>query len=107
MVRIALPLLLAIAACAEGQLPSRDAKDPRNPNAPEGAIVSPSGDAPRVADDGGVYACPMHPEVTSDKPGKCPKCGMTLVKTKMYSCPMHPEVVSSKPGKCPKCGMDL
>lgn len=27
-----------------------------------------------------LYACPMHPEVTSDKPGKCPKCGMTLVK---------------------------
>ena len=25
------------------------------------------------------YACPMHPEVTSDKPGNCPKCGMTLV----------------------------
>ncbi|MCY7291742.1 MAG: hypothetical protein LH615_06110 [Ferruginibacter sp.] len=23
----------------------------------------------------------MHPEVKSDKPGKCPKCGMELVKT--------------------------
>ena len=21
------------------------------------------------------YSCPMHPEVKSDKPGKCPKCG--------------------------------
>jgi hypothetical protein len=29
-----------------------------------------------------VYTCPMHPEVTSDKPGKCPKCGMDLVKKK-------------------------
>src|SRR3546814_13974860 len=25
------------------------------------------------------YVCPMHPEVVSDKPGKCPKCGMDLV----------------------------
>ncbi len=24
-----------------------------------------------------------------------------------YYCPMHPEVVSDEPGKCPKCGMDL
>jgi len=26
------------------------------------------------------YTCTMHPEVISNKPGKCPKCGMTLVK---------------------------
>ena len=28
----------------------------------------------------GNYTCSMHPEVKSDKPGKCPKCGMELVK---------------------------
>ncbi len=28
----------------------------------------------------GIYTCSMHPEVKSDKPGKCPKCGMELVK---------------------------
>lgn len=27
-----------------------------------------------------VYTCPMHPEVTSAKPGTCTKCGTTLVK---------------------------
>jgi len=27
----------------------------------------------------GYYTCPMHPEVHSDKPGNCPKCGMALV----------------------------
>ena len=26
-----------------------------------------------------VYCCPMHPEIQSRKPGKCPKCGMDLV----------------------------
>lgn len=28
------------------------------------------------------YVCPMHPEVTSDSPSKCPKCGMDLEKQK-------------------------
>jgi len=26
-----------------------------------------------------LYTCPMHPEIISDKPGQCPKCGMNLV----------------------------
>jgi hypothetical protein len=57
-----------------------------------------------------IYTCPMHPEVMTDKPGSCPKCGMTLVKKKVdkvYTCTMHPEVISDKPGNCPKCGMKL
>jgi RND family efflux transporter MFP subunit len=29
------------------------------------------------------------------------------VKKQLYTCPMHPDVISDKPGKCPKCGMDL
>ena len=63
------------------------------------------------------YTCPMHPNVTSDKPGKCAECGMDLTKSKkekmkmevmkIYTCPMHSDVTSNNPGKCPKCGMDL
>ncbi len=30
-----------------------------------------------------IYTCPMHPEVTSDKPGACPKCGMKLIPKEM------------------------
>ena len=64
-----------------------------------------------------TYSCPMHPDITSDEPGKCSKCGMALNLSKkeqlkwevvkLYSCSMHTEIVSDKPGKCSKCGMDL
>jgi heavy metal-binding protein len=29
-----------------------------------------------------VYTCPMHPDVITDDPGRCPKCTMTLVQTR-------------------------
>lgn len=57
-----------------------------------------------------TYACSMHADVTSDKPGKCSKCGMNLTKQEMvktYTCSMHPDVTSDKEGNCPKCGMKL
>lgn len=61
-----------------------------------------------------VYTCPMHPEIRQDKPGVCPKCGMTLEKILgapphkvIYTCPMHPEIQQDHPGLCPICGMTL
>jgi len=74
-----------------------------------------------------MYTCPMPQDsVFSDKPGKCPKCGMDLVLmenhsmhsghdmsdssmviTKGYTCPMHPQVQSDTAGTCPICGMQL
>jgi hypothetical protein len=64
-----------------------------------------------------VYTCPMHPDVTSDKPGKCPICSMVLNVSnkeqmkmdvvKAYTCSLHSNVTSNKPGKCPDCGKKL
>ncbi len=69
------------------------------------------------------WTCPMHPEVSQPDPGKCPKCGMSLIpraemangeaeheavtQPQVYTCPMHPEVRQDHPGNCPKCGMAL
>ena len=80
----------------------------------------------------GSYTCPMHPNIKSDKPGKCSECGMALIKrgstdtsthenhsvqkleknksrekSMLYTCPMDPEIVRHEPGECPKCGMKL
>jgi hypothetical protein len=85
--------------CASAPKSRPVALDPSNPTAPEAAplrvaALSPSPETPPVASqatgesaaDGKtgkqpatIYTCPMHPEVISDKPGRCPKCGMKLV----------------------------
>jgi hypothetical protein len=56
-----------------------------------------------------AYMCPMHPDVMSAVPGKCPRCNMDLVPapSSAYVCPMHPDVMSATPGTCPRCNMDL
>jgi hypothetical protein len=87
MIRHLVGPLLLIQACATA--PARPAAiDPSNPDAPESAPLEPAaapgepaaaelagGDASPAAQ----YTCPMHPEVVSDQPGNCPKCGMKLV----------------------------
>lgn len=81
-----------------------------------------------------AYACPMetHPDEAnpenrgayfSDKPGKCPRCGMKLEPLDdldwvtvrraatggdvAYTCPDHQHVFSKTPGECPRCGRKL
>ena len=68
-----------------------------------------------------LYYCPMHPTFTSDKPGECGICGMSLVKREVkpqesskqagerkllyYRNPMNPAVTSPVPMK-DQMGMD-
>ena len=66
-----------------------------------------------------VWQCPMHPAYTSNKPGECPICGMTLVQVQAgaaagspgprrvlrYRNPMNPSVTSPVPMK-DEMGMD-
>jgi FtsP/CotA-like multicopper oxidase with cupredoxin domain len=49
--------------------------------------------APDVDADPGaavLYICPMHPEVTSTQPARCPDCGMKLLPTHLVGSPTGP-----------------
>ncbi len=73
-----------------------------------------------------IYTCPMHPQIRSDNPGKCPICGMDLVvldsghshdkptntkdsdhKVLYWYDPMRPDKRFDQPGKSPFMDMEL
>ncbi len=61
---------------------------------------------------GTTYVCPMKScNYSSDKDGKCPKCGMALKKVEKkseYKCTTKGcTYKSDKSGKCPKCKTEL
>ena len=92
-----LPLVIAIGACATEPPPRPVKLDPSNPQAVESPPLSVGGlNQPSTS----TPALTPTPTPTPDE--RAPKPGATL-----YTCPMHPEVISDKPGKCPKCGMTL
>lgn len=104
-----IPFLLSACASATGSFQPLGSNHPASPQAPEVPIIDPSAfllmagsEAPAMdhasmspsdttpAASTGAYVCPMHAEVSSDQPGRCPKCGMKLVPR---------ESTESKPGE--------
>ena len=70
----ALASLLLATGCSEKGSATTDAST--TPTQP----ASTDAHGPAVGAKAAQYSCPMHPNEVSDQPGKCPKCGMALVK---------------------------
>jgi hypothetical protein len=65
---------IAKAGTIDPNRPSGDHEHERPPSQGSGAIGKP--------EKRQKYTCPMHPDVVTDRPGNCPKCGMKLVPLK-------------------------
>jgi Cu(I)/Ag(I) efflux system membrane fusion protein len=76
------PVPAAPATMNGTPLPSPTSATPKSSRPPAQRAASPKSNASAAVAPPApavVYTCPMHPEVQSDHPGQCPKCGMTLV----------------------------
>ena len=51
-------------------------------SSPENAVTKDTATNDAMLVSGVKYTCKMHPEIISDTPGHCPKCGMALIKMK-------------------------
>jgi cytochrome oxidase Cu insertion factor (SCO1/SenC/PrrC family) len=69
---------LCLVSSQAAPAPAQTTRAPKRaaPKAPAAAAKA------SPANEAGLYSCPMHPEVTSKTAGgRCPKCGMNLVKS--------------------------
>ena len=97
--QVSFGLCIVLVACAGNDVVQHDAMQPvvapvervqphatLQPDEFDAAVQVPAAEAAKTGGESGVeshvglYACPMQPEVTSETPGTCPKCGMALVK---------------------------
>jgi len=108
---LAVMVIAAIGACSSGDEPSESLQA-----AADDSVLE---HAEKHLDP--LYRCPMHPQITSDAPGKCPICGMDLVRVQeaaksdrprsasrhplFYRNPMDPAITSPQPRK-DEMGMD-
>lgn len=108
-------LALGLSACALGAAERAPSLlDPSNPAASESpmramlalhgspAATPPASMSHAEPSDAGtpaqaLYVCPMHRDVTSHEPGRCPKCGMKLV----LQAPPAPKESASREARAP------
>jgi hypothetical protein len=76
MLKRTIILICRISLAANSAIAQTGAIDPNRPNQEHDYEHAQANDRKQK------YTCPMHPEVVTDHPGKCPKCGMTLVPMK-------------------------
>ncbi len=85
-----IPFWLQGCVTAAGTFEPLGPDHPASPRASELPITDPSAflrtlEGGGAADSSGgsmhlgAFSCPMHPEISSDDPGRCPTCGMQLV----------------------------